>query len=102
LALCYFYNPAPGAIYIKDLIRMAKDGVYAKDKLSDCVIRIILYARDIGDILAWQSTLFQLPFVKGMNLWSGYAYYSQPFLGPDDMILTLFGRTLRGSKDNNY
>jgi hypothetical protein len=73
---------------------MAKDGVYTKDKLSDCVIRMILYTRDIGDILAWQGTLFQLPFVKGMNLWSGYAHYGQLFLGPNDMILTLSGCTL--------
>jgi hypothetical protein len=102
LALRYLYDPVLGAIYIKDLICMAKDGVYAKDKLSDCVIGMILYTRDIGDILAWQGTLFQLLFVKGMNLWSGYAHYSQLFLGPDDMILTLSGRTLRGSEDNNY
>lgn len=102
LALRHIYDPAPGTIHIKDLIRMAKDGVYVKDKLSDCVIGMILHARDIGDILAWQGTLFQLPFVKGMNLRSGYAHYGQPFLGPDDMILTLSGRTLRGSEDNNY
>jgi hypothetical protein len=94
LALCYIYDLAPDTIYIKDLIYMVKNGVYVKNKLSDCVIRIILYIRDIGDILAWQGTLFQLLFVKGMNLWSDYAYYSQLFLGPDNIILTLSGRTL--------
>jgi hypothetical protein len=102
LALRYLYDPAPGAIHIKDLICIAKDSVYVKDKLSNCVIGMILYVRDIGDILAWQGTLFQLPFVKGINLRSGYAHYSQLFLGLDNMILTLSGRTLQGSEDNNY
>jgi hypothetical protein len=52
LALCYLYDPAPDAIHIKDLICITKDSVYTKDKLSDCVIKMILYTRDIGDIFA--------------------------------------------------
>lgn len=101
LALRHVYDPAPGSIHIKDLIRMAKDGVYAKDKLSDYVIGMILHARDIGDICTWQGTLFQLPFVKGMRLRTGHAHHGQPFLGPDDLILTLADRTLKGSENND-
>jgi hypothetical protein len=52
LALCYIYNLILDIIYIKDLICITKDGVYIKDKLSDCVIKIILYVRDISNILA--------------------------------------------------
>jgi hypothetical protein len=52
LALYHIYDFASGTIHIKDLIRIAKDSVYVKDKLSDYVIRMILYTRDIGDILA--------------------------------------------------
>ena len=85
LALRHIYDPAPGSIHIKDLIRMAKDGFYVKDKPSDYVIGMILHARDICSILAWHGTLFQLPFVKGMSLRTGYAHYGQPFLGPDGL-----------------
>jgi hypothetical protein len=53
LALCYIYDLVLGTIYIKDLICIAKDGVYVKDKLFDCVIRMILYVRDIDNILVW-------------------------------------------------
>ena len=80
---------------------MAKNGFYVKDKPSDYVIGMILHARDICSILAWHGTLFQLPFVKGMSLRTGYAHYGQPFLGPDGLILTLSGRTLKGSENND-
>jgi hypothetical protein len=99
--LRHIYDPVPGSIHIKDLIRMAKDGYYVKDKPSDYVIGMILHARDICNILAWHGTLFQLPFVKGMSLRTGYAHYGQPFLGPDGLILTLSGRTLKGSENND-
>jgi hypothetical protein len=52
LALCYIYDFVLNTIYIKDLIYIAKNSVYVKNKLSDYVIKIILYTRDIGDILA--------------------------------------------------
>jgi hypothetical protein len=52
LALCYIYDLVLSTIYIKDLICIAKNGVYIKDKLSNCVIKIILYTRDISNILA--------------------------------------------------
>jgi hypothetical protein len=51
LALCYIYNLILGIIYIKDLICIVKNGVYVKDKLFDYVIKIILYAKDISNIL---------------------------------------------------
>jgi hypothetical protein len=51
LALYYIYNLILSTIYIKNLIYIAKDSVYVKDKLFNCVIKMILYIRDISDIL---------------------------------------------------
>jgi hypothetical protein len=58
LALYYIYDPVLGTIHIKNLIYIAKNGVYVKDKLFNCVIKMIFYVRDINNILAWQGTLF--------------------------------------------
>jgi hypothetical protein len=52
LALCYIYNLILSIIHIKDLICIVKNGVYIKNKLFNCVIKIILYVRDISNILA--------------------------------------------------
>jgi hypothetical protein len=61
LAARWLLDPAPGTIHICDLIEQAKDGIYAKDKLSDHVIGMILWAKEANIIKSWEGTLFQVP-----------------------------------------
>jgi hypothetical protein len=100
LAQRYILDPASGDIHIRDLINYAKDGIYAKDKLSDHVIGMILWAQYINEIEKWEGTLFQVPFVKGMKFRSRTAHLGRPFTGPDSLVLTLAGRTLHGSNQD--
>jgi hypothetical protein len=37
-------------MHIHDLVAMAKDGIYVKDKVSNHVIGMLLHAKDIGAI----------------------------------------------------
>jgi hypothetical protein len=97
MAARHVYDPAPGTVHVLDFVAQAKDGVYAKDILSDYVIGILLVARAQGDIAAWEGTLFQIPFVKGMKLRSGLHHYGHAFTDPDGNLLTLSGRSLSGS-----
>ena len=48
LARRYVYDPQPSVIHINDMINRVKDGVYAKDKLSDYVISMLLFAVFMG------------------------------------------------------
>jgi hypothetical protein len=57
----HLYDPLPGSIHIMNLTNMAKDGMYCKDKLSDHLIGLLLIAKDLKIISAWEGTLFQLP-----------------------------------------
>jgi len=45
------YDPAPGTVHLKDLIAQVKDGHYAKDKLSDYLIGMILWALVVGGLI---------------------------------------------------
>ncbi len=42
LTTCYTFDLVLGTVYILDLIRIAKDSIYIKDKLSDYTIRILV------------------------------------------------------------
>ena len=76
---------------------MAKDGHYVKDKLSDHVIGMLLLAKIRGDIKQWETNLFQVPFKMDMKFRASADHYGHPFIGPDNKILTLNGRCLKGA-----
>jgi len=97
----HIFDPAPGTVHIRDLVAMAKDGIYVKDKLSDHVIGMLVMAKNTGVISAWEGTLFQLPFVKGMKIRSGAQHLGHAFTDPNGDVLILGGRTLYGSSDIN-
>jgi hypothetical protein len=99
LAARHTFDPAPGTVHIHDLIAMAKDGVYAKDKLSDHVIGMLVLAKDTKVVSTWEGTLFQVPFVKGMKIRASAEHLGHPFTDPDGNVLILGGRTLHGSSD---
>ena len=79
---------------------MAKDGIYVKDRVSDHVIGMIMLAKSVGVITTWEGTLFQLPFVRGMKLRSGYEHLGHPFLDPSGNVLAFDGRQLHGSNSS--
>lgn len=93
-------DPELSQIHVVDLVHHAKDGIYARDKLSDHVIGMLLWGVAIGAIVTWEGTLFQVPFVKGMKLRSNQLHLGRPFLGPDGGILTLSGVTLCGAEED--
>jgi hypothetical protein len=97
MAARHLLDPPQGAIHVLDLVNHAKDGIYAKDKLSDHIIGMLMWAKIIGDIMAWEGTVFQVPFVKNMKLRKKVEHAGRPFLGPDGLVLTLNGRTLHGA-----
>jgi hypothetical protein len=93
-----------------DLQAQLKDGVYAKDRPSDHIIGMVLWALQV-DLLGneWQHSeamLFQVPFwnynkKKNETRFRGMAgQVGRPFLGPDNLAVTLRDRTLRGSNIN--
>jgi hypothetical protein len=99
LATRHIFDPAPGTVHVRDLIAMAKDGIYAKDRVSDYVVGMLVMAKHTGVISAWEGTLFQLPFVKGMKIRTGMQHLGCAFTDPDGDVLILDGRTLHGSSD---
>ena len=50
LAARYIFDLLPGTLYIYDLVAMAKDSLYIKDKVSDYVIRMLLLTKETGVI----------------------------------------------------
>jgi hypothetical protein len=94
-------DPRPGHFHICDLINRVKDGLYAKDYISDYVLGMILWAL-FCDIIREKddAMVFQLAFVHPgfthREFRKGYNNYGRPFLGPDGLILTLEGRLLCG------
>jgi hypothetical protein len=102
LAARYVFDPVPGTVHILDLVTMAKDGIYVKDKVSDYVIGMLVWAKQTEVISAWEGTLFQIPFVKGMKIRSGTEHVGYPFTDPDGKVLELAGRTLHGSDSTNF
>jgi len=52
LAARYIFDPTPGTLHVRDLVAMAKDGIYVRDKVSDHIVGVLLHAKDIGAISA--------------------------------------------------
>jgi hypothetical protein len=109
LARRYIYNPRPGVVHIYDLINRVRDGVYAKDKCSDYVIGMLLFAVFIGVIEPWEAALFQVPFVfkikttlqlRVSRKHLGLVPVGRPFPGPDGKVLTRDGRSFCGFSTN--
>jgi hypothetical protein len=46
------------SMHIRDIVNYVKDGVYAKDNISDHVIGMLFVAKWHGDILMWEGSLF--------------------------------------------
>ncbi|KAK0105508.1 hypothetical protein ONS95_004131 [Cadophora gregata] len=84
-------DPPPSTLHLHDLINACQDGIYAKDRLSDQVIGMLIFAVDSGIIKAWEGTIFQVPFVQGFKLRKGQLHLGRPFLGPDGKVLKLRG-----------
>lgn len=109
----WIYDPDCETIHIHDLINMAKDSLYVKDKLSDYLIGMLIYAFVENIIPRWTAELFQVPFREpgwGVKLPQGVIKLRQKpscprvgkaFLGPDRKVLTLLGRELTGSGSPN-
>jgi hypothetical protein len=99
-------NPSRGKMHLNDLMNQVKDGIYAKDFISDHVIGILLLGLWVGLLSEWEVMLFQLPFTNpdniknGMTFRKNYNNYGNPFFGPDGRILTLHGRYLCGDDDS--
>ena len=51
LATWHIFDLALGIIYVLDLIAIAKDSIYVKDKVLDYVIRMIMLAKSIRVII---------------------------------------------------
>ena len=100
LARRHLLNPTPRTLHLHGLVNQAKDGVYAKDRISNYVLGMILWGLAISDIEDWEVMLFQLPFVHPNFQRRGYRQiyerYGRPFLGPDGLILKLEDRSLEG------
>ena len=100
-------NPQPGQLHFFDLFKKGKDGLSAKDLLSDYIIGMPIFAVDAGIIKAWEGTLIQVPFTKGFRLRKGKGgggllgqlHLGRPFLGPDGKVLRLSGVLWRGGDD---
>ena len=101
LAARHLYNPNHGTVHIRDLINQAKDGLYVKDVLSDYVIGLLLAGKAYGLVKAWEGTLFQIPFVKGMKLRSNVKHAGEPFLDMHGAYLTIEGRALHGGSTDS-
>jgi hypothetical protein len=109
LARRYIYDPRPGVVHIHDLINRFKDEMYAKDKISDHVIGILLFAVFIGIVEPWEAALFQVPFVFKIKTTLqlrvnrkhlGLIPVGQPFLGPDGKVISRDGRAFCGFDKN--
>jgi hypothetical protein len=99
LATRQLYNPLPGTVNLTDLINMVKDGVYAKDFISDYVTGLLIVAaRGTKRIQVWEGTLFQRPFVRNMEIRIKEPHYGHPFVGPDGLPMRLGERRLYGGK----
>jgi hypothetical protein len=97
----HLYDPAPGTVHITDLINMAKDGHYLKDKLSDYVVGLLVVARQHDVITAAEGAMFQLPFVRGMVLRKKYPHYGLPLKDWNGKVLSLLDRRFEGSDAAN-
>ena len=104
-------------IHLGDLTQQVQDGIYAKDKLSDQVVEIILWALEINPIDKEAASLFQTLFypteppVTDLTIrWrpefrpSGPRHGTKfnPFLDPDGKILVLNDHYLCGDYDGKY
>ena len=104
-------------IHLGDLSQQVQDGIYAKDKLSDQVVGIILWALEINPIDKEAASLFQTlfyptePHVTDLTMrWrpefrpSGPRHGTKfnPFIDPDGKILVLNDRYLCGDYDGKY
>jgi len=99
LAARRIWDPKPGTIHYRDAINYAKDGMYAKDLISDYLQGLLILAKETKHALVWECGLFQWPFVKGMKIRKGIPHIGQPFTGPDGKILQYEGRILHGERD---
>ncbi|TAQ85611.1 hypothetical protein B7494_g6065 [Chlorociboria aeruginascens] len=89
-----------GTIHLIDLVEMVKDGLYAKDIISDHIIGVLLMGKELGVVAPWEGTLFQVPFVRGMKVRVRSEHIGRPFAGPDGKALKLGGRWLHGATPN--
>jgi hypothetical protein len=103
LSARHLYDPAPRTVNMTDLINMVKDGVYAKDKISDYVVGLLIAARLLGLIKPWEGTLFQLPFMRPMKMRKGPLHRNgRPAFGPNGTVWKLEGVVLCGGSWNNH
>lgn len=90
------YDPAPGTFHIHDFVARLKDGVYARDFLSDFVIGVVFCAVKFKLIKMWEACLVQVPFRKSLEIRGGKGSpkgfairFGHPFLDPFGAIITL-------------
>lgn len=90
------FDPTPYSMHIRDIVDHAKDGVYAKDNISDHVIGMLFVAKWHGDILTWEGSLFQVPFKRDMQWRASIPVVGEALWGPDGNVLKIAGRVLHG------
>ncbi|KAK8910022.1 hypothetical protein QC760_001003 [Botrytis cinerea] len=61
LAARRIWDPKPGTIHYRDAINYAKDGMYAKDLISDYLQGLLILAKETKHALVWECGLFQWP-----------------------------------------
>ncbi|KAF7931264.1 hypothetical protein EAE99_003735 [Botrytis elliptica] len=98
LAARQIWDPKPGTIRCRDLVNYAKDGIYAKDLISDYVQGVLILAKETKTVFVWEAGLFQWPFVRGMKVRKGIPHLGHPFTDPDGKIMRYHGRLLYGNR----
>ena len=92
------FDPTPYSMHIREIVDYAKDGVYAKDNISDHVIGMLFVAKWHGDILTWEGSLFQVPFRRDMEWRAATLVVGEAFWGPDGNVLKIQDRVLHGEE----
>ncbi|KAF5867472.1 uncharacterized protein Bfra_010446 [Botrytis fragariae] len=88
-------------VHCRDLINYAKDGVYAKDLISDYIQGVLILAKETKNVLVWEAGLFRWPFVRGVRVRKGVPHLGHPFTDPDGKIMQYEDRVLHGGRDSD-
>lgn len=88
------YDPPPGTIHVKDLVRMEDR---KKNRLSDYLVGAIAIAVKVGAIFKYEADIFETVYKRGAKIRKMRRHEGEPFLDPDGKIMKIDGEAYSGS-----
>ena len=90
------YDPKPGTICVRCFAKEAEGGTHAKDKLSDWLTGALMLAEAKGNITKHRATLFQVPFLRNMEIRKTAEHHGHGLRDPKGRVVRVEDRLLVG------